>query len=62
MPATQRNRQPEGGREVRYQLAEALAPAAAWIQEADSAWTGRLDRLKSAVELDRGEVDPRPPE
>jgi len=48
---------------VRYQLrAEALAPAAAWIQEADSAWTGRLDRLKSAVELDRGEVDPRPPE
>jgi DNA-binding transcriptional ArsR family regulator len=48
-------RQPGGGgREVHYQLRpEALAPAAAWLQEADAAWAGRLDRLKSAVESNR---------
>jgi DNA-binding transcriptional ArsR family regulator len=44
-------RLPGGGREVRFQLRPgALSPAAAWVQEADSAWAGRLDRLKSAVE------------
>jgi DNA-binding transcriptional ArsR family regulator len=44
-------RQPGGGREVHYQLRPgALTPAAAWLQEADSAWASRLDRLKSAVE------------
>jgi DNA-binding transcriptional ArsR family regulator len=56
-------RQPGGGREVRYRLRPgALAPAAAWIQEADSAWAGRLDRLKSAVERDRAAVEPRAPQ
>lgn len=44
-------RQTGAGREVHYQLRPgALTPAAAWLQEADSAWAGRLDRLKSAVE------------
>jgi DNA-binding transcriptional ArsR family regulator len=44
-------RQPGAGREVHYQLRPgALTPAVAWLQEADSAWAGRLDRLKSAVE------------
>jgi DNA-binding transcriptional ArsR family regulator len=53
-------RQPGGGREVRYQLRPgALGPAAVWLQEAELAWTGRLDRLKSAVERDRGAEDPR---
>jgi DNA-binding transcriptional ArsR family regulator len=56
-------RQPGSGREVRYQLrAGALAPAAAWMQEVDSAWADRLERLKSALERGRGEVDPRLPE
>jgi DNA-binding transcriptional ArsR family regulator len=56
-------RRPGAGREVRYQLrAGALSPAAAWIQEADSAWAGRLDRLKSAVEGERAAVGRKPPE
>jgi ArsR family transcriptional regulator, cadmium/lead-responsive transcriptional repressor len=44
-------RMPPAGREVRYRLCgEALAPATAWLQEAESAWEGRLGRLKRAVE------------
>jgi DNA-binding transcriptional ArsR family regulator len=40
-----------GGREVHYRLRpDALAPAASWIAQADAAWTGRLDRLKSSLE------------
>lgn len=47
-------RAPAAGREVRYRLrAGALTPAAAWLQQADAAWDGRLTRLKGAVE--RGE-------
>jgi DNA-binding transcriptional ArsR family regulator len=47
----QRQRQRGGGREVTYQLRpQALAPAAAWMNAADAAWSGRLDRLKAAVE------------
>jgi DNA-binding transcriptional ArsR family regulator len=39
------------GREVRYRLrAGALAQATAWMREAESAWDGRLARLKEAVE------------
>lgn len=39
------------GREVRYQLrASALAPAATWLESAQSAWAERLDRLRRAVE------------
>jgi DNA-binding transcriptional ArsR family regulator len=39
------------GREVHYQLRPgALTPATAWLQEADSAWGRRLERLKAAVE------------
>jgi DNA-binding transcriptional ArsR family regulator len=44
----------ESGREVRYRLAPgALEPAAAWMREADAAWSGRLGRLKSSVEAGR---------
>ena len=40
-----------GGREVHYGLrGEALAPAAAWLRDAEQAWGGRLARLKRAVE------------
>jgi DNA-binding transcriptional ArsR family regulator len=40
-----------GGRAVRYRLREgALAPAATWLREAESAWDARLARLKGAVE------------
>jgi DNA-binding transcriptional ArsR family regulator len=47
-------RRPAEGREVHYQLRPgALTPAAAWLQEADLAWAGRLDRLKAAVESGR---------
>jgi hypothetical protein len=39
------------GREVTYQLRpQALAPAAAWMNAADAAWSGRLDRLKALLE------------
>lgn len=42
------------GREVHYQLTPgALEPAATWIRDADAAWAGRLDRLKTSVELGR---------
>jgi DNA-binding transcriptional ArsR family regulator len=41
----------ERGREVRYGLRDgALEPASAWLQEAETAWNGRLRRLKGAVE------------
>jgi DNA-binding transcriptional ArsR family regulator len=44
-------RRPGTGREVRYGLrGEALAPAAAWLRDAEQAWDGRLARLKRAVE------------
>jgi DNA-binding transcriptional ArsR family regulator len=44
-------RAPASGREVRYQLrAGALEQATAWMRQADSAWEGRLGRLKDAVE------------
>lgn len=44
-------RAPAGGREIRYRLrGGALAPAAAWIRQAELAWEGRLARLKDAVE------------
>jgi DNA-binding transcriptional ArsR family regulator len=40
-----------GGREVRYRLRPgALSPAADWVRAAESAWDGRLGRLKRAVE------------
>jgi DNA-binding transcriptional ArsR family regulator len=44
-------RAPAAGREVHYRLREgALAPAAAWLCDAEAAWDDRLARLKSAVE------------
>lgn len=44
-------RAPGAGREVRYRLRpDSLAPAAAWIVAADTAWAKRLERLKTAVE------------
>ncbi len=46
-------RMPQTGREVRYRLrGDALAPATAWLKDAESAWEGRLGRLKRAVEKD----------
>ena len=39
------------GREVHYRLRpHALEPVASWVREADSAWAGRLDRLKTSLE------------
>jgi DNA-binding transcriptional ArsR family regulator len=39
------------GREVHYRLrGEALAPATAWLRDAETAWEQRLARLKGAVE------------
>ncbi len=44
-------RAPASGREVHYRLrAGALAPAAAWLRDAEAAWDDRLTRLKGAVE------------
>jgi DNA-binding transcriptional ArsR family regulator len=44
-------RLPARGREVRYGLrGEAIAPAAAWLNDAGQAWDARLGRLKRAVE------------
>ena len=44
-------RAPGDGRLVRYRLRDgALAPASAWLREAEEAWDGRLARLKDAVE------------
>jgi DNA-binding transcriptional ArsR family regulator len=47
-------RAPASGREVRYRLrGEALAPATAWLRDAEVAWEQRLARLKGAVERGR---------
>jgi ArsR family transcriptional regulator, cadmium/lead-responsive transcriptional repressor len=47
-------RAPATGREVRYRLREgALLSASAWLSETESAWEGRLARLKDAVERKR---------
>ena len=44
-------RAPGDGREVHYRLRPgALEAATAWMQDAESAWDGRLARLKQAVE------------
>jgi hypothetical protein len=44
-------RMPGAGRAVRYRLREgALGPASTWVREAETAWDGRLARLKTAVE------------
>jgi DNA-binding transcriptional ArsR family regulator len=44
-------RAPVSGREVHYRLREgALAPAAAWLRDAEAAWDDRLARLKGAIE------------
>ena len=44
-------RAPAPGREVHYRLrGEALAPATAWLRDAETAWEQRLARLKGAVE------------
>lgn len=44
-------REPGGGREVRYRLrAGALEPASSWLRDAEAAWDGRLARLKRSVE------------
>jgi DNA-binding transcriptional ArsR family regulator len=47
-------RAPVEGREVHYRLrGEALGSATAWLAQAETAWDGRLGRLKDAVEGDR---------
>jgi DNA-binding transcriptional ArsR family regulator len=47
-------RAPAAGREVRYRLRDgALVSAGAWLAETESAWEGRLARLKGAVERKR---------
>ena len=44
-------RRPGAGREVRYRLrGGALAPASAWLSEAEAAWDARLARLRDSVE------------
>ena len=44
-------RAPAGGREVRYRLRDgALSSASVWLTQAETAWDGRLARLKGAVE------------
>jgi ArsR family transcriptional regulator, cadmium/lead-responsive transcriptional repressor len=44
-------RAPGAGREVRYRLRPgALSSASSWLREAESAWDGRLARLKDSVE------------
>jgi ArsR family transcriptional regulator, cadmium/lead-responsive transcriptional repressor len=46
-------REPSGGREVRYRLREgALTAAGAWLRDAEAAWDDRLERLKRSVEAD----------
>lgn len=43
-------REPSGGREVRYRLRPgALEPASAWMDETAAAWDERLGRLKRVV-------------
>jgi DNA-binding transcriptional ArsR family regulator len=45
----------DAGREVHYRLRPgALADAAAWVAEAEAAWSERLDRLRDTVESRRG--------
>jgi DNA-binding transcriptional ArsR family regulator len=47
-------RAPAAGREVHYRLRpRALAPASAWLGDAEAAWGKRLSRLKDAVESDQ---------
>ena len=42
---------PGDGREIHYRLRpSALRPAAAWLRDADAAWSRRLERLKGSVE------------
>lgn len=44
-------RAPATGREIHYRLRDGgLNPAATWIRETETAWDGRLTRLKRAVE------------
>jgi ArsR family transcriptional regulator, cadmium/lead-responsive transcriptional repressor len=44
-------RLPPKGREVRYQLrGEALAPATAWLRDAEAAWDARLGRLRDSLQ------------
>jgi predicted ArsR family transcriptional regulator len=44
-------RAPATGREISYRLRDgALAPATAWLRQAEVAWEDRLVRLKDAVE------------
>ena len=44
-------RAPGSGRQVTYRLRPgALSPALTWIRDAESAWDGRLARLRDAVE------------
>ncbi len=44
-------RAPGRGREVRYRVRPgALVPASAWMRGAESAWDGRLARLKRSLE------------
>jgi DNA-binding transcriptional ArsR family regulator len=43
-------RLPPAGREVRYRLrGQALAPAAAWLRDAEAAWDARLERLRDSL-------------
>lgn len=47
-------RVPGAGREVRFRLRDgALEEAGTWLREAESAWDGRLARLKGSVERGR---------
>jgi DNA-binding transcriptional ArsR family regulator len=47
-------RTPGDGREVRYRLRPgALDAATTWMRDAESAWDGRLARLKDALENSR---------
>jgi DNA-binding MarR family transcriptional regulator len=44
-------RQATAGREVHYELTpDALKTASSWVQAADAAWAGRLNRLKQSLE------------
>jgi DNA-binding transcriptional ArsR family regulator len=44
-------RAPAAGREVRYRLRDGgLSPAALWLRDTETAWNGRLQRLKEGLE------------
>ena len=44
-------RAPAAGREVQYRLRDGgLGPAATWIRATETAWDGRLSRLKRSLE------------